>query len=79
MQKKKRSFQVIPNYSINGIRNWNESKKCLRNKAVMILAGATPLTAAGQLGRLIGPRQTVAAISWLEPNCTILTRNGAAQ
>jgi hypothetical protein len=27
MQKKKPSFQVIPNYSINGITNWNESKE----------------------------------------------------
>jgi hypothetical protein len=27
MQKKKRSFQVIPNYSINGVTNWNESKE----------------------------------------------------
>jgi hypothetical protein len=27
MQKKKSSFQVIPNYSINGVTNWNESKE----------------------------------------------------
>jgi hypothetical protein len=27
MQKKKPSFQVIPNYSINGVTNWNESKE----------------------------------------------------
>jgi hypothetical protein len=27
MQKKKPSFQVIPNYSINGARDWNESKE----------------------------------------------------
>jgi hypothetical protein len=27
MQKKKRSFQVIPNYSKNGVTNWNESKE----------------------------------------------------
>jgi hypothetical protein len=27
MQKKKPSFQVIPNYSINGFTNWNESKE----------------------------------------------------
>jgi hypothetical protein len=27
MQKKKQSFQVIPNYSITGVRNWNESKE----------------------------------------------------
>jgi hypothetical protein len=27
MQKKKPSFQVIPNYSINGAYNWNESKE----------------------------------------------------
>jgi hypothetical protein len=27
MQKKKRSFQVIPNCSINGNTNWNESKE----------------------------------------------------
>jgi hypothetical protein len=27
MQKKKPSFQVIPNYGINGAPNWNESKE----------------------------------------------------
>jgi hypothetical protein len=27
MQKKKRYFQVIPNCSINGLTNWNESKE----------------------------------------------------
>jgi hypothetical protein len=27
MQKKKPSFQVIPNYAINGVTNWNESKE----------------------------------------------------
>jgi hypothetical protein len=27
MQKKKPSFQVIPNYSINGVPNWKESKE----------------------------------------------------
>jgi hypothetical protein len=27
MQKKKPAFQVIPNYSINGATNWNESKE----------------------------------------------------
>jgi hypothetical protein len=27
MQKKKPPFQVIPNYSINGVTNWNESKE----------------------------------------------------
>jgi hypothetical protein len=27
MQKKKPSFQVIPNYSIKGATNWNESKE----------------------------------------------------
>jgi hypothetical protein len=27
MQKKKPSFQVIPNYRISGLTNWNESKE----------------------------------------------------
>jgi hypothetical protein len=27
MQKKKPSFQVIPNYRINSVTNWNESKE----------------------------------------------------
>jgi hypothetical protein len=27
MQKKKPSFQVIPNYGIYGAPNWNESKE----------------------------------------------------
>jgi hypothetical protein len=27
MQKKKPYFQVIPNCSINGVTNWNESKE----------------------------------------------------
>jgi hypothetical protein len=27
MQKKKPFFQVIPNYRINGVTDWNESKE----------------------------------------------------
>jgi hypothetical protein len=27
MQKKKPSFQAIPNYSVSGPTNWNESKE----------------------------------------------------
>jgi hypothetical protein len=27
MQKKKPSFQAIPNYSVSGLPNWNESKE----------------------------------------------------
>jgi hypothetical protein len=27
MQKKKPSFQAIPNYSVSGLKNWNESKE----------------------------------------------------
>jgi hypothetical protein len=27
MQKKKPSFQAIPNYSVSGLTNWNESKE----------------------------------------------------
>jgi hypothetical protein len=38
MQKKKPSFQVIPNYSINGVPNWNESKEVPADKAAMISA-----------------------------------------
>jgi hypothetical protein len=27
MQKKKTAFQVIPNYGVSRLHNWNESKK----------------------------------------------------
>jgi hypothetical protein len=29
MQKKKSSFQAIPNYIVSGFTNWNESKEVL--------------------------------------------------
>jgi hypothetical protein len=32
MQKKKPSFQAIPNYSVSGPPNWNESKEVPQNK-----------------------------------------------
>jgi hypothetical protein len=53
MQKKKPSFQVIPNCRVGGPKTGMNLKKCLRNKAGMVLVGATSATAAGLSVRLI--------------------------
>jgi hypothetical protein len=63
MQKKKPSFQVIPNYSINGVPNGTNLKKCLRNKAAMMLACAISPAAAGLFCTRSRRRQTFAALS----------------
>jgi hypothetical protein len=34
MQKKKPSFQAIPNCNINGVTNWNESKEVPAEQAL---------------------------------------------
>jgi hypothetical protein len=44
MQKKKPSFQVIPNYSIT---NWNESKEVPAEQGCVDMACAISLAAAG--------------------------------
>jgi hypothetical protein len=41
MQKKKPPFQVIPNYSINVVTNWNESKEVPAEQACKHIACAT--------------------------------------
>jgi hypothetical protein len=53
MQKKKPSFQVIPNYSINGVTNWNESKEVPAEQGCNDIACATSLAAAGSSCTLI--------------------------
>jgi hypothetical protein len=58
MQKKKPSFQVIPNYRIGGPKTGMNLKKRLRNRAGMVLAGATSATAAGLFRSVIRDRQT---------------------
>jgi hypothetical protein len=54
MQKKKPVFQAIPNYSINGVTNWNESKEVPAEQGLRGYwpAQAVP-TAAGLSVRLI--------------------------
>jgi hypothetical protein len=43
MQKKKPSFQVIPNYRINGAPNWNESKEVPAEQGLQGYWPAQPL------------------------------------
>src|SRR4051812_34615925 len=38
MQKKKPSFQVIPNYGVHGAPNWNESKEVPAEQGPLIVA-----------------------------------------
>jgi hypothetical protein len=64
MQKKKRSFQVIPNYNINGVTNWNESKEVLAEQGCNDIGPV----AAGLISTVNRHRQMIAAISRLEPN-----------
>jgi hypothetical protein len=40
MQKKKPSFQVIPNYGVGEPKTGMNLKKCLRNKAATVVVGA---------------------------------------
>jgi hypothetical protein len=74
MQKKKPSFQVIPNYGINGVTNWNESKEVARTRAARILACATAPTVAGFFRTRDSHRQAITAIARLSRICTILIR-----
>jgi hypothetical protein len=53
MQKKKPSFQVIPNYSINGATSWNESKEVPAEQGCVDMAWAISPAAAGLSVRLI--------------------------
>jgi hypothetical protein len=72
MQKKKPCFQVIPDYGVSRLANWNESK-CLRNKAGMHLACATSPDLFCAINRY---RQTIA--TWAEfqhPHTRMVRRN----
>jgi hypothetical protein len=58
MQKKKPSFQVIPNYGINAVPNWNESKEVPAEQG---LQGYRPAQA-------LRPRQAVPYARSTPPN-----------
>jgi hypothetical protein len=53
MQKKKPSFQVIPDYSVSGLTNWNESKEVPAEQGRNDTGPATSPTAAGRSVRLM--------------------------
>jgi hypothetical protein len=74
MQKKKPSFQVIPNYSINGAANWNESKEVPAEQGCVDMAWAISPAAAGLFCMLNRHRQTIAALACLGLNRTILPK-----
>jgi hypothetical protein len=57
MQKKKRSFQVIPNCSINGVTNWNESKEVPAEQGCNDIGVRNFLTAAGSICTVSRHRQ----------------------
>jgi hypothetical protein len=57
MQKKKPSFQVIPNYSVSGLTNWNESKEVPAEQGWNALACATSPDLFRAINRY---RQTIA-------------------
>jgi hypothetical protein len=67
MQKKKPSFQVIPNYRINFIPSWNESKEVPAQQG---LQGCGPPSFPDPAGSTftVNWSQTIAAISRSEPN-----------
>jgi hypothetical protein len=72
MQKKKPSFEVIPNYRINCAQTGTNLTNCLRNKGCKDVACAPSLTVAGSTSTA-NYHQSIAAISWSEPNGAILT------
>jgi hypothetical protein len=63
MQKKKPSFQVIPNYRVSGFTNWNESKEVPAEQGRNDAGVPTSPTAAGLFCTVNRHRQTIAAIS----------------
>jgi hypothetical protein len=79
MQKKKPYFQVIPNCSINGVTNWNESKEVPAEQGCDDIGLCNFSDRRRPFCRLNRHRQTIAALARLGLNWTILTRNGAAQ
>jgi hypothetical protein len=73
MQKKKPSFQVIPNYGFNGVQAGMSPEKCLRNMGARILA-AQPLRPRQLSAGLIAVAELSRQSARLGPNCIILTR-----
>jgi hypothetical protein len=65
MQKKKPYFQVIPNCSINGVTNWNESKEVPAEQGRDDIGLRNCPTAVGLFCRLDRHRQTIVAIARL--------------
>jgi hypothetical protein len=72
MQKKKPPFQVIPNCGVGDVKTGMNLKKCLRNKAGMVLVGQRSRAPQGLFRPVDRGRQTVAAISRPEPNSSVL-------
>jgi hypothetical protein len=74
MQKKKPSFQVIPNYSINGATNWNESKEVPAEHGCNDIG----LRSFSERCRPFCTRDRIAKLSRAASapglNCTVLTR-----
>jgi hypothetical protein len=79
MQKKKPSFQAIPNYSINVVTNWNESKEVPAEQALQRYRPAQFLRPAQAFSiGLIAIAQTIAALARLGLNYTIPIRKWCA-
>jgi hypothetical protein len=68
MQKKKPSFQVIPNYGVGEPQNWNESKEVPAEQGRNGSSRRSVPTAAGLFCSVDRDRQTVEAISPSGPN-----------
>jgi hypothetical protein len=80
MQKKKPIFQAIPNYSINGVTNWNESKEVPAEQGLRGYWPAQPFRLRQGLFRRLGRhRQAIAAIARLSRIAKSSRENGAAQ
>jgi hypothetical protein len=73
MQKKKPSFQVIPNYRIGGTPNWNESKEVPAEQGRSDSRRRNSPTAATLFRPLARHCQAIAAPTRPGLNCTILT------
>jgi hypothetical protein len=76
MQKKKSSFQVIPNYGIDSVTNWNESKEMPADQGCNdVWPGQFPRPLRVFSLRLVG----VAALIRLGGIAQSSRENGAAQ
>jgi hypothetical protein len=62
MQKKKPSFQAIPNWGVSGSINWNESKEMPTEQGWNDTGRRTSPTPAGLFRTVDRHRQTMAAM-----------------